>query len=55
MIFMKISKKNITRGLLNGSVAKKYLKSQKTTAAVFAMGSKKGKSNNDDNHGHGQD
>ena len=27
----------------------------KTTAAVFPMGSKKRKSNNDDKHGHGQE
>ena len=55
MIFMKKAKKKPARGLTNGSLAKKYRKNKKTTAAVFPRGSKKRKSNNDDKHGHGQE
>ena len=50
---MKKIKKEKLPGLKEGSVAKKYLKNTKTTAAVFPRGSKKRKSNNDDKHGHG--
>ena len=55
MIFIEFVSKNLTRGLKTGSVAKKYSKITKTIAAVFPRGSKKRKSNNDDEHGHGQE
>ena len=56
MIKNKIKSKQIpTRELKKRSVAKKYLKSTKTIAAVFPRGSKKRKSNNDHKHEHGQE